>query len=99
MVKSSFERFRSLYFHDGALGLCLDLSRLAMEEGFLSAMEPAIQKAFGKMADLERGAIANPDEQRMVGHYWLRAPELAPSADLRGAIEGTGLGHGEEPRE
>lgn len=89
MVESSFERFRSLYFHDEALGLSLDLSRLAMPDGFLSAMEPAIQEAFGKMADLERGAIANPDEQRMVGHYWLRAPELAPSADLRGAIEGT----------
>ena len=25
---------------------------------------------------LERGAEANVDERRMVGHYWLRAPEL-----------------------
>ena len=31
------------------------------------------------MAEFEKGAIANPDENRMVGHYWLRAPELAPS--------------------
>jgi glucose-6-phosphate isomerase len=32
------------------------------------------------MAALEAGAVANADEQRMVGHYWLRAPELAPDA-------------------
>ena len=30
------------------------------------------------MAELEAGAVANPDERRQVGHYWLRAPDLAP---------------------
>jgi glucose-6-phosphate isomerase len=30
------------------------------------------------MAALEAGAIANADEGRQVGHYWLRCPELAP---------------------
>ncbi|MGL5032669.1 MAG: glucose-6-phosphate isomerase, partial [Microcystaceae cyanobacterium] len=35
---------------------------------------------------LEQGAIANPDEGRMVGHYWLRNPELAPSAELKAEI-------------
>jgi glucose-6-phosphate isomerase len=35
--------------------------------------------AFAQMRDLEAGGIANADEQRQVGHYWLRAPELAPS--------------------
>jgi glucose-6-phosphate isomerase len=41
-------------------------------------MEPLMQKAFQDMEAIESGAIANPDEKRMVGHYWLRAPELAP---------------------
>ncbi len=41
------------------------------------------------MDGLERGAIANPDENRMVGHYWLRAPELAPNGDIRGQIART----------
>ena len=37
------------------------------------------------------GAIANPDEGRsMVGHYWLRAPRLAPTAEAsRTEIETT----------
>lgn len=30
------------------------------------------------MAALEGGAIANPDENRRVGHYWLHNAELAP---------------------
>ncbi|MFN2476934.1 MAG: glucose-6-phosphate isomerase, partial [Chthoniobacterales bacterium] len=38
--------------------------------------------------ELERGAIANPDEQRMVGHYWLRDAELAP-AELRADVTET----------
>ena len=38
------------------------------------------------MDALEKGAIANPDEDRMVGHYWLRAaPHMAPTpADRQG---------------
>jgi glucose-6-phosphate isomerase len=45
--------------------------------------------AFDAMEALERGALANPDEQRRVGHYWLRAPELAPEPSVRDAIETT----------
>ncbi len=52
-------------------------------------MEPKIQAAFDAMEQLEAGAIANPDEKRMVGHYWLRAPQRAPLPHIRSAIEGT----------
>ena len=48
-----------------------------------------MQKAFQAMAALEEGAVANPDEQRMVGHYWLRNPDLAPSPQLQQAIKST----------
>src|SRR5256714_5094596 len=41
------------------------------------------------MRNLEAGGIANPDEKRMVGHYWLRKPLLAPNAELRADIEKT----------
>jgi glucose-6-phosphate isomerase len=41
------------------------------------------------MAGLEAGAIANPDEGRMVGHYWLRNPQLAPTPEIRKEIEDT----------
>ena len=41
------------------------------------------------MQDLELGSIANPDENRMVGHYWLRNPELAPSAEIKNLVSYT----------
>jgi glucose-6-phosphate isomerase len=41
------------------------------------------------MRALEGGAIANPDEGRRVGHYWLRSPALAPTPEIRAEIEDT----------
>src|SRR4029077_20670768 len=54
---------------------------------FFGKMQGKIDKAFAAMRELEAGAIANPDENRMVGHYWLRNPALAPNAQLRADIE------------
>ena len=67
--------------------LMLDISRINFPEGFFAAMEPAMQKAFAEMDALEKGAIANPDENRMVGHYWLRNPPLAPAEIISAEIE------------
>jgi glucose-6-phosphate isomerase len=52
-------------------------------------MHPHIEKAFVAMQELEAGAIANPTEKRIVGHYWLRNPALAPTPELRTEIEQT----------
>ena len=71
------------------IGLSLDISRMNFGDVFFKQMEPAMQRAFTAMAELEKGAIANPDEGRMVGHYWLRNSALAPSPDLRKEIDDT----------
>ena len=42
--------------------------------------------AMDAMDALEDGAIANPDEERQVGHYWLRSPERAPTVGHATAI-------------
>lgn len=77
-----------LYFNEG-LGLYLDLSRTAGLPAPGDPLHAKLARAFEEMAELERGAIANIDEQRMVGHYWLRAPGIAPTDDLRLAITDT----------
>lgn len=64
-----------------SLGLTLDVSKMRFSDAWLSTMQAPLAKAFDEMAALEAGAIANPDEGRRVGHYWLRAPELAPKAE------------------
>src|SRR2546422_3406754 len=84
-----WERFQKYYFEFPSLGMSLDLSRVLMPDGYFSTMAERITAAFAAMRDLEAGAIANPDEQRMVGHYWLRNSALAPNAQLRADIEET----------
>src|SRR5262249_33543017 len=81
--------FQEYACHVPALGLKLDVSRMRFEDGFLDRMAAPMQQAFDSMDALERGAIANPDEKRMVGHYWLRAPDLAPSPEIAGQINRT----------
>ena len=85
----NWDRFKSLYYTHPKLGLSLDISRMPFPDDYLSSMEPKLKQALADMAALEGGAIANPDEKRMVGHYWLRAPELAPTPELSTAITST----------
>jgi len=84
-----WDRFQKYYTEFPKLGLAVDLSRMNVDDTFFAAMELRMQKAFAAMAELEKGAIANPDENRMVGHYWLRNPALAPTTDIRKEIEET----------
>lgn len=71
------------------LGMTLDVSRMRFTEEWIERMRPEMERALGAMEELERGAIANPDENRRVGHYWLRAPDLAPEPEIRDAITKT----------
>lgn len=82
----SWKRFNKYYFAAPDAGLSLDISRINFPDDFFSSHEGMIQKAFESMEKLEAGAIANPDEDRMVGHYWLRKPDLAPAPALTEAI-------------
>ena len=78
--KELWKRFKKYYWWSPALELGLDPSRMSFGEAFLKRMEGPMAEAFAFMRDVvEGGGIANPDEGRRVGHYWLRAPELAPS--------------------
>jgi len=86
---STWSRFKDTFYQNRELGLALDISRIPFPDDFFAKREADMQAAFAAMDALEKGAIANPDEQRMVGHYWLRAPQLAPTSELREAITGT----------
>ncbi|MGG6297094.1 glucose-6-phosphate isomerase [Leptolyngbya sp. AN02str] len=85
-AKQLWERYQDwLYFHSG-LNLYLDISRMRFGRDLVDALLPKFDQAFKAMDELEKGAIANPDEERMVGHYWLRDPQLAPNPDIRREI-------------
>ena len=84
-----WQRFRQYLLECPSLGLSLDISRVRFPDNYFAELEPSMRRAFTAMAALEKGAVANPDEKRMVGHYWLRTPELAPTPELRKEIETT----------
>lgn len=80
-MTSTWQRYQECLCVVDSLNLTLDVSRMNFTEGWLDGMAPKLALAFEAMEALEQGKIANPDEKRRVGHYWLRAPELASSAD------------------
>src|SRR5213082_1326393 len=88
-MNSLWQRFQKYFLRYNDIGFAIDISRMRFADDFLRSMGARAQKAFSEMRQLEAGAIANVDERRMVGHYWLRNPGLAPNASLRNDIEET----------
>ena len=84
-----WERYRKYLCHCPSLGLTLDISRMHFADSFFESKAALMNRALTAMDKLEGGAIANKDEERMVGHYWLRAPSRAPKPELRQEIEST----------
>ncbi|PDH29517.1 MAG: glucose-6-phosphate isomerase [Puniceicoccaceae bacterium MED-G31] len=83
----TWKRFSQYYLELRELNFALDISRINFSDSFLHDMQHRMKKAYRDMANLEAGAIANPDENRMVGHYWLRNSSLAPTPELRIEID------------
>src|SRR6266705_1202657 len=86
---SLWQRFQKYFVRYADLDFSIDISRMKFPADFFEKMQPRIEKAFAAMRELESGAIANHDDKRLVGHYWLRNPALAPNAELRAEIEET----------
>jgi len=82
-----WNRYRRCLCVCDTVGLTVDVSRMGFDDGFFERMTAPCRSAFDAMEALEGGALANPDEQRMVGHYWLRAPELAPEPAITEQVE------------
>jgi glucose-6-phosphate isomerase len=84
MASSSlWQRFQRYFLYYRDLDLSLHISRLKFPEDFFEKMQPKIAKAFAAVRGLEAGAIANPTEKRLVGHYWLRNPGLASKPEKK----------------
>ena len=73
-----WQRYQDWLYFNNDLGLYLDISRMRFDNELVNTLTPKFTKAYKDIEALENGAIANPDENRMVGHYWLRNPDLAP---------------------
>ena len=61
-----------------AAGVDLDFSRMELPTDLSVRYQDAINLAVREMNAVELGEAVNTDENRRVGHYWLRNPDLAP---------------------
>jgi glucose-6-phosphate isomerase len=84
--RARWERFKTRLCTADSVGISVDLSRMGFGESFLAEHDAAMRRALAAMEALEAGAIANPDEHRMVGHYWLRDPGKAPTPEIASEI-------------
>lgn len=78
-----WQRYQDWLYYNQDLDFYLDVSRMGFDEAFLEQIKPKFVKVFQDLKDLESGAIANVDEQRMVGHYWLRNVAIAPDPTIK----------------
>lgn len=74
------------YFHKIA-GFQLDISRINFKASSFLEISEKLSSAIQAMEELDNGSIANPDEKRMVGHYWLRESSLAPNDEIKKEID------------
>ncbi len=81
-----WNRYCDLLFSDDYLGFWLDISRMDIDEFDFEKFKDTFENAFTAIEKLENGSIANIDENRKVGHYWLRNPKIAPSQEIAESI-------------
>ncbi|MDF1810984.1 MAG: glucose-6-phosphate isomerase [Verrucomicrobiales bacterium] len=80
---SNWESYQNSIIRYPELGFSIDFSRMDAPADLESRLSGEIERALDDLQKIEGGQIANPDEGRMVGHYWLRNPDIAPEAEGR----------------
>ncbi|MBC8376553.1 MAG: glucose-6-phosphate isomerase [FCB group bacterium] len=88
-TSSTLKSYSDKLYTNETLDFYLDLNDADLTETSIISLQPALIQALNEMQNLENGAIANPDENRTVGHYWLRNHTLAPLSEIRTQIEET----------
>jgi glucose-6-phosphate isomerase len=85
-VIDGWQHFRKNWLWFEEFGIGLDFSKVFVKSPL---SEKELHSALDAMEKLEGGSIANATENRRVGHYWLRAPDLAPEKYLTAEISKT----------
>ena len=86
-AQSQWQRFCEMLWFNDELGIWLDISRMHISFDQLQTLEGDFQEAFSQIDLLESGSIANHDEHRQVGHYWLRNPKISPNSETSFKIQ------------
>ncbi len=88
-MSGNWPRFVSMSYLDPKGVLSIDYSKLCQSQEKYQALSSRASYALKLMSELEAGAISNPDENRMVGHYWLRDASICPDLAIASEIADT----------
>ena len=79
---NSWDKFCNYLWFDKKLNIWLDISKINFTSKEIKHLEDKFKDVFLSIKELENGAISNIDENRQVGHYWLRNPSISPSSKI-----------------
>ena len=79
---NSWDKFCNYLWFDKKLKIWLDISKINFTSKEIKNLEEKFIDVFSSINELENGAISNIDENRQVGHYWLRNPSISPSSKI-----------------
>ncbi|MCY1006913.1 hypothetical protein OV079_15385 [Nannocystis pusilla] len=89
-MADALDHYLTWRLYRAELDIELDFADAQLDEPALTANAPRLEAALDALHRIEGGAVANADEGRMVGHYWLRDPERAPDPAIAQAIHDSG---------
>tara|TARA_Y100001978_G_scaffold66543_2_gene59699 strand:- start:2780 stop:4384 length:1605 start_codon:yes stop_codon:yes gene_type:complete len=84
---TEWDKFSNLLWFNNELKIWLDISKVIFSNKQFNEINGKFENVFKAIDELENGAEANIDENRKVGHYWLRNPKIAPDNDISKNIE------------
>ncbi len=83
---SHWQQFQDTITRYPELEFSIDSSRMDIPADYHDSLAAEIDRAVSGIQKIEAGEIMNPDEGRMVGHYWLRNASLAPTEEIKKQI-------------
>ncbi len=84
---NNWEKFSNYLWFSDELNIWIDISKINFIKEDFEAINQKFVNVFKALDELENGAIANIDENRQVGHYWLRNSSIAPNHVLKNKID------------
>ena len=79
---NNWKKFSNYLWFNDELNIWIDISKINFNDEDFEAINQKFVNVFNALDELENGAIANIDENRQVGHYWLRNSSIAPNLSL-----------------
>ena len=82
-----WEKFSKYLWFSNDLNMWMDISKVAFNETQINEISNKFEYIFNESQKLEDGEIANIDENRQVGHYWLRNSNITPDNNIKNVID------------